>query len=273
MNTKTNTPAKKPMPAATKPGAPKPAAAAQARPAPRVPGGFAAKASPLAQAKNTAAKLSGTKKSVFAGIEKAKASFASNWERAGHYIERIDRVKLEENRKNIMRVVVEKTVLYVVDKGNAVLPHNAGDQVVDIISSDKDAFQSNVKQLILGVFGVADEDITEEYLEEEIFADDKIGMFSGLIVEMSNQDITTLKGSEFTKKLYVRPVPAKELSELLDGVDYGQRVKDRFFRNGLLDQMIEAEGGDASLAPAEAAGDTDAGEQVEDETTDETDAE
>ena len=262
MNQKT-TPFKKPTTIKAAPGAGKPAVPSRPVQASQAHG---KPATPTAQAKRVAGQLAGGK-SLFSGVEKAKAGFASNWERSGRYVERIDNVKVEANRKNINRVVIEKTVLHPLDVSECPMPHRPGEQVCDIISSDKDAFLSNVKQLVLGLPGVAEEEITEEFLDNEI-SPDKIGLFSGLIVEMYNQDRTSREGNPYTVRNYVRPVPASELSEMLATVDYGERIKLRFFKDGLLDRMIALEAEELAQA-GEAAGDNTDEEQVEEQPAEE----
>ena len=54
-------------------------------------------------------------KGLFGGLAGAKAKQDGNWERGGHYLELIENVKLDQNRKNETGFFIEKTIVKVID--------------------------------------------------------------------------------------------------------------------------------------------------------------
>lgn len=177
-------------------------------------------------------------KSIFKGIKDAKAKVDAVYDGPGHYLERIEKVKLDESRKGVTFFAVEKTVIHVFDNAdNNSLAHRVGDSPTFMIMQTSDYFQSEVKAFIKSVL---EEDLDtkpeDEILEMIQAIVDDSQPLAGTVVEMRNRLITTQKENVITRSNFVREVPASELLEVLTDDE-----KSRFFPGDQLEKMIEAE--------------------------------
>lgn len=172
---------------------------------------------------------------MFDGIEDAKASFDSNYERNGHYIMRIDRVKADKSRKGDGFVAFEKTVLHVFDDGDGEREswHRPGEAVTHMLMEKHDSFLGNLKAAIAGCFGCDPTEVTKAVCTQVVGAEQAL---AGMIVEMRNRDILTRAGNPFTKVTYRREVPASELAETLS-----EKMIATFFPGDTLAEMIAEE--------------------------------
>lgn len=178
-------------------------------------------------------------KGLFTGIDKAKERIDSNWERVGHYISRIDRMKVDKNRKGQIGVFVEKTVLLVLDdaEGDG---HRVGESITHAIWKHHDSFLGNVKHLVSRVLAVNPSTVTEDMVFQLVGDDQPL---AGTVVENRNRLTTTKANKPFTVINYEREVPALELVDLLD-----DQQQEFFFPDGGLKKLAEDE-----LAELEAA--------------------
>jgi hypothetical protein len=165
---------------------------------------------------------------IFDGIESAKMSMGGNYERAGHYLALIRRVKLDVSRKKVEFVAVEKVILQVIAAEPGTEPHSVGDQVSHLMMSDKDSFLGNFKSMIANVLGANPAEITAEVAQTVV--DEEQQPLAGLVVEMQNRTITTKKGDPFTLVTYVRALDPDEVVE---------RVGEETLRKVLLKEEAE----------------------------------
>lgn len=169
---------------------------------------------------------------LFAGMEQAKASEGGNYEREGHYIEKINRFKFGTSRKGKEFVVFEKTVLHVYDNA-AGRGHKVGEDVSHMITrTANDMFLPNLKSIFAALAGCPVEQVTQEICDK-IFNE---RLLDGMIVECFNRNITTKKGTLFTDVKYRKEVGAAELQANLTADE-----KAKFFPNGALEKAV-AEG-------------------------------
>ena len=180
-------------------------------------------------------------KNIFSGLKDAKINADANYERAGHYLQLINRCKTGTSRKGKDFAVVEKTCVHVFDDKDG-LGHRVGEDLSWMLMVDNDYFQGDLCKFIGAVMGISPEEVEDEHgpliFEAE---DDKSGHdqpFAGLVVECKNMEIQK-KNSDgvFTKIKHVRQVPASELLETL-----APEVIDRYFPNDVLKSMAEQEG-------------------------------
>lgn len=153
-------------------------------------------------------------KSTFGGgaLKNAKARVDSNWIRPGHYLMRIDRVKLDQNRKDETMMFIEMTPVHVYDNDDGA-GHRVGEAVSHGLMKKHDAFLGNVKAFLAAAMGCP----AEEIGEDEILAvlDDDEGVLNGTVVEVFAKEIVTKANRPFTSVKYRREVPALELLEIL----------------------------------------------------------
>lgn len=174
-------------------------------------------------------------KDIFGGqkFAEAKARIDGNYERAGHYYNRIDRIKLTETRSNGVGLFVEKTVIAVLDDDEG-KGHKVGESITHCMLKKHDSFLGNVKAFVAGVFGLASEQVTEDHVYQVVDDDQPL---SGTVVENKNRVILTKnKQQPFTVINYIREVPAAELLEVLPA-----DIKQAFFPNGHLEAIAAFE--------------------------------
>lgn len=166
-------------------------------------------------------------------LKEARASLDSNWLREGHYVMRIDRVKLDQNRKEQTGFFIEMTCLHAYSAYEEVPPHTPGDNPTQAIWAHFDSFLGNVKHFISRAVGVPATEVDETHVDL-VTADDQ--PLSGTVMEVKGRTIMTQRNKPFNKVTYVREIAAKELKALLS-----EKVKTEFFPDNLLDQMEELE--------------------------------
>ena len=177
-------------------------------------------------------------KSIFKGIKDAKVRYDALYQGPGHYLHRIDKVKLDENRKGIDFFAVEMTTLHVLDNAdNHPGAHRVGDSPTWMTMRDKDQFVPEVKTFIANVL---EEDLDtkseDEILEMIAAIVDDSQPLAGTVVEVKARTITLQSGNPFTRVQFVREVHASELLEILTDDE-----KSRFYPGDQLEKMIEAE--------------------------------
>ncbi|MFG0316801.1 MAG: hypothetical protein ACF8XB_05975 [Planctomycetota bacterium JB042] len=180
---------------------------------------------------------------LFKGIGDAKASYGAEYERVGHYIQRLDRLKAGENRAKEGFLAIEKTVLYVYPdtlqrwenegKPQDFRPHVAGDEISHLLMRKHDSFLANVKGFFARVLGCPEEEVT---LDACAAACDEEQPMAGYLVEVRSRNQITRKNTNFTKIDYVRAVPPSELKELLPADEIA-----RLFPNGSFEELLKIE--------------------------------
>ena len=173
---------------------------------------------------------------LFAGIADAKARLDANYERPGHYVERIDAIKRGQSRKGDAFLVVEKTVLHVFDDDEG-RGHKAGESVSHMMMSKHDSFLGNVKAMVAKLLDCATESVDSNAC---LMICDDSQPLGGMLIECKNRNIQTKAGNPFTVINYIREVTAQELIErdLLSA-----RILDLYFEGGVLLQRM------AGIAP------------------------
>lgn len=168
---------------------------------------------------------------IFGGIKGAKASLDALYFVPGLYWCRIDKMKVDKNRKNIGFCATETTIVKVLDdnEGRAL---KAGMTPSHLIMQDSDYFLGEVKALIANVMGLSQDQVEEEHAEQ-IYGPEQ--PFAGMVVEIRARNIVTKNNTDFTKITYVREVPATELIERLT-----EEEKERFFPGGVLEELAAA---------------------------------
>lgn len=165
----------------------------------------------------------------FSGMENAKASEGGNYEREGHYIERINRIKIGRSRKDKDFVAFEKTVIHVFDDGGG-RGHKEGEDVTHMVTkTGNDMFFPNMKSIFSALAGCPAEHVTPQ-IAESIIAQN---LCNGMYIECANRLITTKKGGVFTEIKYKKQVTPHELAAILSPT-----AKARFFPQGELDAAI-----------------------------------
>ncbi|MCP4897865.1 MAG: hypothetical protein GY906_12910 [bacterium] len=171
--------------------------------------------------------MSNAAPNLFSGIKDAKARLDANYERPGHYVLRIDALKIGRTRKGDDFMAVEKTVLHVLDDDEG-KGHKVTENVTHMMMAKHDSFLGNVKAMFAKLLDCATDDVDSDACMA-VCGDDQ--PMSGMIIECKNRNITTKAGNPFTVINYIREVPAPELIEtgMLD-----QRVLDLYFEGGSL---------------------------------------
>ena len=183
-------------------------------------------------------------RSLFAGIKDASAKVDAEYDGPGHYLERIEKVKVDQNRKGVRFFAVEKTVIHVFDNaGGHPDAHRVGDSTTFMVMQSSEYFKIEVKAFVKSVL---EEDLDAKSEDEildviQAIVDDSQPL-AGTVVEMRNHNrLKKDKKPEdenafFTKVKFVREVPASELLEVLTDDE-----KSRFYPGDQLEKMIEAE--------------------------------
>lgn len=167
---------------------------------------------------------------MFGGIQAAKASMDSNYEKAGQYLERIDAVRVDISRKQESFVAIEKTVIYVIDNADG-RGHRVGEQVTHMLMQKHDPFLPNMKAFIAAACSMASEQITEANAMEVCGPSQPL---TGTVVEVSNRQIQTRNNQPFTAINYKREVPPAELIQMLPPQD-----QELYFPNGALQVLAQ----------------------------------
>lgn len=170
--------------------------------------------------------------SIFAGISDAKARTDANYERPGHYIELINRVKADRSRKGEDFVAIEKSILAVLDDDEG-RGHRIGDEVTHMLMAKHDSFLGNIKAMIAAVFGVPAEQVQESDAVEICSEDQPM---AGAVVECVNRNQVTRRGTDFTIINYKRALTVADIRAKLD-----PKVIARYFPGDVLERMEAAE--------------------------------
>lgn len=156
-------------------------------------------------------------KNPFAGIEGVKASRDANYVTPGHYVMRLDAVKIKENRKGEPIFLVEMTPLHVLvaeevvaktKKGNETLRSNKPGvpctQLISFAGPGGDMALPNIKAFVCGVTGCAEEEVTQDVMKSITSEEQPL---AGVMVEVSARLIRTRNTDlDFTKVKYIRRV-------------------------------------------------------------------
>lgn len=150
---------------------------------------------------------------MFEGVGSAKANFGANYERPGHYLMFIRRVKKDKTRKGVKFVAVEKVCLHHFSVDEEENPHVVGEQLSHLLMTDKDSFLGNLKAMIANTFGKPPEAVTPKVCD--LVVSDKQPM-SCRVVEMDNRLIITKeKKQPFTQVNYRRTLTPDEIKAVV----------------------------------------------------------
>lgn len=173
---------------------------------------------------------------MFSGIAAAKAKMDANYEAPGHYLERIDRVKIDVTRDNSAFVAVEKTVIHIYDNDDG-KGHKKGEQITHMLMQKHDSFLPNMKAFIAAACSMEAEQITPENAQQVCGVSQPL---AGTVVECKNRTIMTKKQQPFTLIIYQREVPPSELLQTMPPADQQQ-----YFPNNALQLMAQLAAGQA----------------------------
>lgn len=174
---------------------------------------------------------------LFSGVGNAKGNSVT-YIGSGQYLMRIERCHIVETRKKKDLVAVDLTVIKILADGSA---HKIGEEVNWGIQSDSDFFEREIKNFLVAVAGFDPSDMSEEQAAaeaermcSEIFsAENPLG---GVVVELHATDRVSKEGNDYTLRKFVRSLSSAEaLAELSD------EARNRFFPNGQLEKLAEAE--------------------------------
>ena len=102
---------------------------------------------------------------LFGKIAAAKTMNSGTYLKPGHYLARIDAVKLAKNRKQADYVAIEMTCLHTFPDSekpaDGTESHRPGDSMSDVMTSTNDLFLSKVKTFVAKTLHVRDEEVTE----------------------------------------------------------------------------------------------------------------
>lgn len=172
-------------------------------------------------------------------LKNAKVGKEGNWLRGGHYLARIDFVKLDQNRKGQTGFFVELTILHCYNPKDAdpTLPHDKrhalGEEATHSMWSHHDAFLGNVKAFLHKILETPLEEVDESHIDLVTAEDQPL---SSTVVELKARATFTKQDKPFTKVNYQREVPAAELIATLS-----PEVKAAHFKDGLLERMAQLE--------------------------------
>jgi hypothetical protein len=171
-------------------------------------------------------------RAIFSGISAVKARVAANYMRPGRYWLRINRLKLDSNRKNVPFLAIEMQVCRVLDNDNG-QGHKVGEDVTHMLMTDNEMFMPNIKAALARILDVPSETITEEECIA-VAGDDQ--PLANTVVEILATEIQTRAGNPFTQVDYKREVPIEEVAAGLDD----EKAIELCFPNGLLDKLLAA---------------------------------
>lgn len=172
---------------------------------------------------------------IFANITSAKMRLDANYEKEGHYLERIDKIKLDKNRKGEAFLAVEKTVVKIIAPPPAGKEgHKVGEAICHMLMVRHDSFLGNVKSMIAAIMELKPEDIKPEDAVAICAADQPL---TGMVVECQNRGIMTKENKPFTAINYKREVPP---IELLSGVLDAEAIR-LYFPNEILNKLMAAQ--------------------------------
>lgn len=164
---------------------------------------------------------------MFNGLQQAQASRRASYEKEGHYIQMIDRVKADETRKNELFVAIEKRIVAVVEGA-----HKPGEQVTHMLMKKHDSFFPNIKQFLIAILGLSEERHDAADFESDMIAiceeeGEHANPLGQTFIEVENKDVMTKNNKPFTTINYKREVPPSEIQELLEE---GEIDKTVFFK-------------------------------------------
>jgi len=149
---------------------------------------------------------------IFDGIAEAKAGGEyGDYERGGHYLQRIDALKTGKSRKGAGFFVVEKTIIHVFDDDDG-KGHRIGEEVSHMIMVG-DYFLRDIKRLVVTILECDDDEISPAQMEALCAGDQPL---AGMIVECKNRMVKTKADKDFTKIKYVGSWTPEEAAEVLD---------------------------------------------------------
>lgn len=197
---------------------------------------------------------------MFDGIGEATTRNSSEWAAAGHYICRIDKVKVSETRNSGTGFFIEMTVLHVLQPGPETWDgkpwiektHRPGDSITNLISNKfKDMFLPNIKAFVSATMDLRPEAITSANVEDIVEEKgEKAQPLSGYIIEYKGRMTKTKKGNDFTEITYRGTVPATRLQDVLSAT-----IIDNYFDGGrVLEELVKWEADQAGV-PVTVAGD------------------
>lgn len=181
--------------------------------------------------------MSGIKAGMFSGLAKAQASRRASYEKPGHYIQMIERVKADKTRKDEYFLAIEKRIVIAVEG-----IHKTGEQVTHMMMKKHDSFLPNVKAFLADVLDINEESHNDEDFEQAMIdiceeEGDTANPLGQMFIEVENKDVMTKVNKPFTVINYKREVPAKEIAEYLADGDIDASI---FYKKVINKDQFEA---------------------------------
>lgn len=169
---------------------------------------------------------------IFAGIKDAKASFQSNYIRAGSYLFRLDKIELGQSREGKTFMAVNLTTVYIVSPSGLPTEHKIGEPCTHMIMHN-DSFLGNVKAMISHLLQVPPDEIG---LDECLALVSQEQPLAGRVIEVFADDKPMKKNPSvmFTNVRYKRMVPPDECIKLLPA-----NTQATYFPNEALQRMAK----------------------------------
>lgn len=171
---------------------------------------------------------------IFKGLKDAKAAQGGNYERIGHYLERIDKVKTDTSRKGAEFLAIEKTVVRVIDNAQG-KGHTLGESVTHMFTMKKEYAETtlgNIKAMIAAILALPPDQVTDEV--GEMISSERQPL-AGMLIEVNNQTITTKKMTLFTQVRYLHSFAPDKALKLLTPEEIA-----RFYPDNFLDKQLAA---------------------------------
>lgn len=195
-------------------------------------------------------------------VEAAKAGFDRGANDApGHYVSRIDKMVLHEStnpdEQGDLMVIVEKTVVFVLEPGAAGQTSNrVGERVGQVFKLRKQQSFGSFKLMVAKILDIPIEEVNYESCFQVTAPSNPLG--GTVVIHRNAYSPKPMKGKKehFLNVNYERAVPATELLADFSGSGIPadtpketrdiqlaelKRLKDKFFPNGILERMAEAE--------------------------------
>jgi len=136
--------------------------------------------------------------SIFDGIESAKVSNEGNWVRPGRYTATVVAVKMVKKFNGEQFVAIELKIASVLDDEGGI-GHKVNEDVTHLLKVSNPSFLGNFKQFASTALGCESSDLGKKDADR-ITSDEQ--PLAGIDVSLTARQITTKKGSPFTKVMY-----------------------------------------------------------------------
>lgn len=168
-------------------------------------------------------------RAIFGNLKTARLRVDGNYERAGRYIERIDKIKYDRSFKQDQFIAIEKTVIRVIDNDQG-RGHQVGESITHMLMVRHPNFAGNFKAFIMAALGLQESEVEVEAAVAVCLPAQPL---TGLVLECHNHLINTRAGTPFTVVNYKQEIPPEVLLQILTPVETSN-----FFPNDYLQKVV-----------------------------------